>query len=295
MVKPQGIYTSLVTPFDRNAKVDERQLRRLIEEMIHSGIAGIYILGDNSESHYLSTKEKLLIASVAANVIGSRIHLIAESRASNINELVEQNQTLVEIGVNCISISMETTESLNATKIIKRCQAVADKSPIPIMLKTERHRHSENDRLIAVQELCKHTNISSLVDNSSDLKGFIRFNKFRSDNFSIFTSNDSLVYWALLAGGSGAVSTVANALPKLVTEIYSRLNLGDCELALIAQRKILKVAQAVSFLDKTTTLKEVTTLLNMPVGSPRNNGDAKATPASKEAFDLASLYLKDYD
>ncbi len=294
MVKLQGIYASLVTPFDKNKKVDERQLRRLIDEMIHSGAAGIYILGKNSEAHYLTATEKMLIADVAANVVNKRVDLIAESTASSDRELLEQNRVLIDSGIDCLSIDIDPSESNDASHIIQRCQTIAENSAVPLMIKPGQNHQTLNEHTVAVRELSFHDNILALNASSSTLSSFIRFNKFRSEKFFTFTSNDLLVYWALLGGGSGAVSTVINALPKLVIEIYSKLNSGDCEAALRAQRKVIKIAEAIDFHDVPYALKEVTSLMNMPVGPPRHTGDISSILKNKDIFDLTAEYFADF-
>ena len=54
----KGIYTALLTPFDKNDKVNEKQLEKLIKYNIENGVTGFYVGGSTGEAFLTSTEER---------------------------------------------------------------------------------------------------------------------------------------------------------------------------------------------------------------------------------------------
>src|SRR6185436_13830689 len=59
MMSYQGVYTALATPFNEKGAVDESALKRLVEEQIAAGVAGLVPMGTTGESPTLSHEEHL--------------------------------------------------------------------------------------------------------------------------------------------------------------------------------------------------------------------------------------------
>lgn len=64
MEKYKGIYTALLTPFDQNNKVNEKELERLVKFNIQMGVKGFYVGGSTAEAFLLSTDERKLIMDI---------------------------------------------------------------------------------------------------------------------------------------------------------------------------------------------------------------------------------------
>lgn len=84
MKKFKGIFTALLTPFDKNNKVNEKELERLIKFNIEKGVTGFYVGGSTAEAFLLSTDERKLVMDVVKSVAPKHT-LIAH--IGSINEL----------------------------------------------------------------------------------------------------------------------------------------------------------------------------------------------------------------
>lgn len=58
MNKYDGIFTALLTPFDENNKINEKELEKLIKFNINMGVSGFYVGGSTGEAFLLSTEER---------------------------------------------------------------------------------------------------------------------------------------------------------------------------------------------------------------------------------------------
>lgn len=64
MEKYQGIFTALLTPFDANNRVNEKELEKLVKFNIDMGAKGFYVGGSTAEAFLLSTEERKQIMDV---------------------------------------------------------------------------------------------------------------------------------------------------------------------------------------------------------------------------------------
>ena len=60
----QGIYTALLTPFDKNGNVNEKELIRLVKHNIHLGADGFYVCGSTAEALMLSVEQRKQIMKI---------------------------------------------------------------------------------------------------------------------------------------------------------------------------------------------------------------------------------------
>ena len=54
-----GVYTPIVTPFDREEEIDLGKMKHNLELWAQSELEGLLVLGSNGEFPYLSTEEKI--------------------------------------------------------------------------------------------------------------------------------------------------------------------------------------------------------------------------------------------
>ena len=53
-MKPQGCFTALVTPFQKDGRLDEAALRRLLHLQLEGGVAGLVPCGSTGEAATLT-------------------------------------------------------------------------------------------------------------------------------------------------------------------------------------------------------------------------------------------------
>ena len=86
-MKFKGIFTALLTPFDKNNKVNEKELAKLVEFNVKMGVQGFYVGGSTAEAFLLSTDERKQIMDVVKSVAPEKT-LIAH--IGSVNELEAQ-------------------------------------------------------------------------------------------------------------------------------------------------------------------------------------------------------------
>ncbi len=68
MKELKGIFTALLTPFDNNGQINEKQLEKLVKYNIDKGVTGFYVGGSTAEAFLLSTDERKYIMDIVKSV-----------------------------------------------------------------------------------------------------------------------------------------------------------------------------------------------------------------------------------
>ena len=55
--KFKGIFTALLTPFDKNDQINEKALEQLVRHNLKLGVKGFYVCGSTGEAFLLNTEE----------------------------------------------------------------------------------------------------------------------------------------------------------------------------------------------------------------------------------------------
>lgn len=86
----RGIFPYLVSPVTEDGKIKETVLRKLIEDLICSGVHGIVVLGSTGEFFYLDAEQKKRIVKIAVDQAGGRVPVIAGVAAGSVYDAVKQ-------------------------------------------------------------------------------------------------------------------------------------------------------------------------------------------------------------
>ena len=100
----KGIYSALLTSFDKEGNINERGIRELIRHNIdYVKVDGIYVNGSTGENFMLSTDEKKKIFEIVKDEAKDDVKLIAQVGSINLKESVELGNYATELGYDSLS------------------------------------------------------------------------------------------------------------------------------------------------------------------------------------------------
>ena len=100
--KFKGIFTALLTPFDSNNKVNEKELEKLVKYNINMGVKGFYVGGSTAEAFFLNLNERKQIMEVVRSC-AENCTLIAHIGSLNEGEAKEIGAYANKLGDDCVS------------------------------------------------------------------------------------------------------------------------------------------------------------------------------------------------
>lgn len=133
-MKFNGIYTPAITPLDAEGQIDQHAFSQVLEHLIEARVHGIIIGGSTGEYYAQSTEERLALAALAKEVIGSRAQLIIGTGAVRTEDSVTYAKHAKSIGADAILVGSPPyalpTQEENAAHAL----AVDRAAGLPVML-----------------------------------------------------------------------------------------------------------------------------------------------------------------
>ena len=219
-----GTGVALVTPFNKDLIVDHKALRRLVNFNIENGIDYLVISGTTGESVTISAEEKKEIINTIADANDGRLPLVLGVGGNNTAKVISEikNTDLTKITA-LLSVapyySKPTQEGL-----YQHFKAVSEASPIPIILYNVPGRTAKNMEPETTLRLARDfENIVAVKEAGNNVQQYLLLLRDKPEDFLIISGDDDLALGVVLAGGSGVISVLGQALPKKFTTM---INLG---------------------------------------------------------------------
>ena len=85
-----GTGVAIVTPFNKNGKVDVNALTKIVKHLHEGQVDYIVVLGTTGESVTLSVEEKQLVISTVIKVNNNKLPLVLGIGGNNTSEVIDQ-------------------------------------------------------------------------------------------------------------------------------------------------------------------------------------------------------------
>jgi 4-hydroxy-tetrahydrodipicolinate synthase len=216
-----GCGTALVTPFSAHGAVDIGALARLVEWQIDEGIDFLVPCGSTGEAVTMSLEEHVKVVTHTAEVAAGRIPIVAGAGSNDTHKAKHLSHELKTSGATHL---LHVTPMYNKPPqrgLIAHFKAIADASPLPLILYNVPGRTAINMLAETTLELAEHPNIVGVKEASGDLAQITEILRNRPDDFSVLSGDDALALAVVAAGGDGVISVISNATPRLMTELVA--------------------------------------------------------------------------
>lgn len=224
----RGTGVALVTPFQTNGIVDFQGLSKLIDHVIEGGVEYVVTLGTTGESATLSKEEKKEVVAHTRKVVDGRVPVVLGLGGNNTAELVAALETLDTAGISAILSVSPYYNKPTQPGIIAHYKALAKATELPIILYNVPGRTSSNLTSQTTLTLAKEVeNIVGIKEASGDLEQCMEIVEERPDDFYVISGEDALTLPMLSFGMDGVISVLANAFPKIYSDMVRAGLAGD--------------------------------------------------------------------
>lgn len=133
MEKYKGIFTALLTPFDKDNKVNETQLEKLIKHNLKMGVKGFYVCGSTGEAFLLSTDERKQVMDIIKST-APEATLIAHIGSVNEMEAMELANHAKKLSYDAISSVAPFYYKFSFEEIKNYYYRLADSAELPMLV-----------------------------------------------------------------------------------------------------------------------------------------------------------------
>ena len=217
----KGLGTALITPFDKNGKVDYDSLARLLDTQLTGFVDYIVVLGTTGEAATMTAEEKKEVR----QFIAEHVKLAAFKRhypAMDDPDICAAIRPVSENYAAILSVCPYYNKP-NQEGLYQHFCKVAEASPIPVILYNVPGRTGVNllpetvmriyeahpDKIIGIKEA------SGNIAQIKDLIALSQESRVKSQEpLLVISGDDGIACEVMQAGGAGLISVASNAFPE---------------------------------------------------------------------------------
>ncbi len=223
----RGAITAIVTPFTADGAVDEAALAAFVEWQVAEGIDGLVPVGSTGEAVTLSLAERERVVRITVERAERRVPVIAGAGSNDTALAIETSKVLARAGATHLLHVSPMYNKPPQRGILAHFRAIADASPVPIVVYNVPGRTASNVLAETTLALAEHPNIVAVKEASGNPAQIDQIIRHRKPPFVVLSGDDSLTLAVMAAGGDGVISVISNVVPALCAELVAAAGRGD--------------------------------------------------------------------
>jgi 4-hydroxy-tetrahydrodipicolinate synthase len=226
----KGLYTAIVTPFDKKGEINYDCLKKILKFQSESGVTGIVPGGTTGENPTFRDEEyRNLYSFVCKQAYVYGIKVIAGCGSNSTEKASDLCRTASDAGADAALVITPYYNKPNQEGLYRHFSEIADKSPIPVVMYNVPSRTGVNMLPETVGKLSLHENIVALKEASGSISQVQKTIFSVNERISILSGEDDLTYSIMALGGTGVISVASNVIPKQMSGLVSAMLAGDFE------------------------------------------------------------------
>jgi 4-hydroxy-2-oxoglutarate aldolase len=224
-----GLLVPVTTPFDPvTGDVAPVSFRENLRRWLQTPINGVVLFGSTGEGALLDEEEMTRLADYARNVVPPMRPLVAGAGAESTRAVIRLSRRFASAGADAVLVHPPSYfgVSLSPADLRDHYIAVADGSPVPVIVyQIPKYTHVTLEAGL-VAELSRHPNIAGIKDSSGDLKRFAEFTEACERGCRLFVGNGALLYAALELGAAGGILALGLLAPEQYALLVEHVRAG---------------------------------------------------------------------
>ncbi|MGQ0827346.1 MAG: 4-hydroxy-tetrahydrodipicolinate synthase [Bacteroidota bacterium] len=227
--KFKGTGVAIVTPFNKDNSIDYKSLGKVVDFIIKGGVEYVVALGTTGESVTLSKEEKQSVVAHVIETVNQRVPIVLGLGGNNTQEILNSFKKSSDFNhIDAILSVSPYYNKPNQRGIYQHYKAIAEASPLPIMLYNVPGRTSSNITADTTLKLAADfKNIIAMKEASGNLEQCMKIIKHKPKDFMVISGDDMLTLPMIACGADGVISVVANAFPKDFSEMTRQILAGN--------------------------------------------------------------------
>jgi 4-hydroxy-2-oxoglutarate aldolase len=266
-----GVFAPVPTPFDDRDRVDTARLRAALTKWVKRPLHGFVILGSNGEAVLLDDFESDQVIVAAREVVPREKRFIVGTGRESTQAAIKASKRAAEHGADAVLVRTPGFFKMQMTNdaFVRHYTAVADASPVPVLLYNFTALTGVNLLPAAVARLATHPNIIGMKESGGDIAQVADLVSSTPDGFSVLAGAAATFYPALCVGAVGGILALGCAAPDACVRLFELTRAGRHDAAIALQRELVPIARLLGATHGVPGLKAALNLLGYDVGAPR--------------------------
>ena len=240
MKKFYGTGVALVTPFDAKGNIDFKSLKKLLTHTA-KGVDYYVVMGTTGESVTVTSEEKKKVLEFVKENNSKNLPIVSGIGGNNTQNVLDTIKSTNFKGVAAILSVSPYYNKPSQEGIYQHFKAVADASPVPVILYNVPGRTGSNIAAETTLRLANHKNILGVKEASGNLEQCMKISKYMPKDFLLLSGDDMQTVAMYSVGAKGVISVLANAFPIVFRKMKEYAFAGDYSKASQQLFKLLEI------------------------------------------------------
>jgi 4-hydroxy-tetrahydrodipicolinate synthase len=263
------VLTAMVTPFDHKLNIDFAKTTKLVNYLLENGTEALVICGTTGESPTLTTEEKVALYRHVVKVVDGRVPVIAGTGSNNTKASIDLTAKAEDAGVDAVMLVAPYYNKPSQEGLYQHFKEVAASTNLPVMIYNIPGRSVVDISLDTIIALSKIKNIVSIKEATNDLDRMAAIIDGTTDDFSVYSGDDSLTLPVLAIGGTGIVSVASHVLGNEMQEMVNVFKNGNVREAAKLHRILVPKMNGLFMAPSPAPVKTALQFKGLDVGSVR--------------------------
>ena len=228
MPSVEGVFIPVTTPF-RGDDVAAERLQANLQKWNATALGGYVVLGSTGEFPMLSEAERDRVLTAAREAIPRDKTFIAGTGTNSTLHTIRQSKRAAELGADAaivITPHYFTKGFSQAPAQIRHYLAVAEASPIPVMIYNFPVNTGINLEAETVAKIAQHPNVCGIKDSSGNIPQCAQIIDQTPKTFHVLVGAASALLPSLAIGSSGGIVALGLISAREFCEVYALARAG---------------------------------------------------------------------
>lgn len=238
-----GIFPALLTPFDKDNKINEKALEKLIELNIKKNVKGFYVCGSTAEVFLLTPDERKYLMKLVKEIVGNRCTLISHVGAISTDEAIINAEYSEELGYDAVSAVAPYYYKFTFNEIKKYYFDIVNSVNLPMIIYNFPNFSGVNLTVENFSEFLTDPRFIGVKHTSNDYYGLERVVSTFPDKV-VYNGFDEMFLAGISMGADGGIGSTYNFMAEKFIKIQQYVGEGKIAEAQKIQKEVNVVIQA---------------------------------------------------
>ncbi len=278
-----------ISTFDAHGDLDRAAFVANIDAHLACGMDGVLVAGSSGESALLDDGDRRQLLGWAREHVPSTKWLLAGIGSESTRQTIARARDAKAIGADAALIVSPHyyLKRMTQPALLAHFRAVADASPLPVMLyNIPVYAHVVLSPEF-VHEMARHENVIGMKDSAGNVPVLLEYLQAQRDSFRVLTGSGGTTVTALESGAAGAILAVALYAGPLARAMVDAVRAGAHDAAHAMQERVKPLALEIAGAFGPAGIKTAMTMVGLHGTVPR--GPLLATDDTESAMVRSTL------
>ncbi len=261
-----------VSTFDAKGDLDRTAFQFNLDAHLAHGVDGVLVAGSSGESALLDDDDRRALLAWARERVPANKWLLAGIGSESTRQTIARAHDAHAAGATAALVVSPHyfLKRMTEAALLAHFRAVADASPLPILLyNIPVYAHVVLSPAL-VHEMARHPNVIGMKDSAGNLPVLAQYLEAQGPSFRVMTGSGATLVPAIHAGASGAILAIALYAGPAVRLMFDSARAGRMEEAAAMQVRLAPIATDIGGAMGPAGIKAAMSMVGLRGGAPRS-------------------------